>query len=225
MQHVAHEALRRFKNRSLSPVDLMEATIRRAEALKTSINAFTYCHFDEAMDLARTAEAKYARGARTGALEGLPIGIKDESEIKGKPTSSGSLIMKDYVATQTSTVNGRVIAAGGIVHARTATPEFSCAGTTWSRLWGVTRNPWNTKFTCGGSSGGAAASLAAFATPAFAQENPAAADDDSGGIEEIIVTAQKREQNLQDVPVAVTAFSAATIAASVSDVAALTEAR
>jgi iron complex outermembrane receptor protein len=57
----------------------------------------------------------------------------------------------------------------------------------------------------------AAASLAAFATPAFAQENPPAADDNSGGIEEIIVTAQKREQNLQDVPVAVTAFSAATI--------------
>lgn len=157
----AYEALRRFKNRSLSPVDLMEATIRRAEALNTSVNAFTYCHFDEAMDLARKAEAKYARGARTRALEGLPIGIKDESEIMGKPTSSGSLIMKDYVATQTSTVNSRVMAAGGIVHARTATPEFSCSATTWSRLWGVTRNPWNPQFTCGGSSGGAAASLAA----------------------------------------------------------------
>ena len=112
------------------------------------------------MALAKKAEAKYAKGARTGALEGLPIGIKDESYIKGKPTSNGSLIMKDYVGDHTSPMNERIIAAGGIVHARTATPEFSCAGYTWSRLWGVTRNPWNRKFTPGGSSGGSAASLA-----------------------------------------------------------------
>ena len=156
----AHEALRRFKARELSPVELMEATIRRAEALKSSVNALTFTHFDEAMDKARKAEAKYARGARTRALEGLPVGIKDESEIAGKPTSSGSLIFKDNVATQTSTMNARIMAAGGIVHARTATPEFSCAGTTWTRAWGVTRNPWNRDFTPGGSSGGAGASLA-----------------------------------------------------------------
>ncbi|MDG3579508.1 amidase [Rhizobium sp. YJ-22] len=157
----AHEALRRFKSRELSPIELMEATIRRAEAVQPAINAFTYTHYDEAMDLARKAEAKYARGARTGALEGLPVGIKDESEIEGKPSSVGSLIYKDNVATRTSTNNARIMAAGGIVHARTATPEFCCAGTTWSRLWGVTRNPWNTDFTCGGSSGGSGASLAA----------------------------------------------------------------
>jgi Asp-tRNA(Asn)/Glu-tRNA(Gln) amidotransferase A subunit family amidase len=157
----AHEALRSFRARKLSPVELMEATIRRAEAVKSPINAFTYTHHDEAMDLARKAEAKYARGARTRALEGLPVGIKDESGIKGKPTSSGSLVLKDHVATETSTMNARIMAAGGIIHARTATPESTCAGTTWSRLWGVTRNPWNPEFTCGGSSGGAAASLAA----------------------------------------------------------------
>ncbi len=63
----ATEALRRFRARELSPVELMEATIRRAEAVKEPINAFTYTHFDEAMDRARKAEAKYAKGARTGA--------------------------------------------------------------------------------------------------------------------------------------------------------------
>ncbi|QYZ69980.1 amidase [Neotabrizicola shimadae] len=156
----AHEAMRRFKARDLSPVELMEAVIARAEAVKDPVNAFTYTHFDEAMDQARKAEAKFARSARTRALEGLPIGIKDESEIKGKPTSSGSLILKDHIADQTSTNNARIMAAGGIIHARTATPEFSCAGTTWTRLWGVTRNPWNPAYTCGGSSGGSGASLA-----------------------------------------------------------------
>ena len=156
----ASEALRQFKAKKLSPVELMAATIARAEATKRKINCLTYTHFDEAMDGARKAEAKYARGARVGTLEGLPIGIKDESYIKGKPTSMGSLIMKDYVGTHTSPINQRIMKAGGIVHARTATPEFSCAGYTWSKLWGVTRNPWNPKFTPGGSSGGTAASLA-----------------------------------------------------------------
>jgi amidase len=157
----AQEALRRFRNRELSPVELMEATIRRAETTKAPINELTYTHFDEAMDRARRAEAKYAKGTRTVALEGLPVGIKDESEIKGKPTSVGSLLHKDHVGVRTSTMNARIMAAGGIVHARTATPEFCCSGVTWSRLWGVSRNPWNPEFTCGGSSGGAGASLAA----------------------------------------------------------------
>ena len=157
----ASEAIKRFKAKKLSPVELMEAVIRRAEATKDKVNAFTNTHFDEAMALAKKAEAKYAKGRKTGPLEGLPVGIKDESYIKGKPTTGGSLIMKDFVADATSTMNERVMAAGGIVHARTATPEFSCAAYTWSRLWGVTRNPWNTKFTPGGSSGGAGASLAA----------------------------------------------------------------
>ena len=156
----AHEALRLFKAKKLSPVELMQATIRRAEATRSSINCFTFTHFEEAMKLAARAEAKYARGARTGALEGLPIGIKDESYIKGKPTSHGSLLSRDAVGGHTSIMNERIMKAGGIVHARTATPEFSCAGYTWSKRWGVTRNPWNRDFTPGGSSGGAAATLA-----------------------------------------------------------------
>ena len=81
----AHEALARFRAKTLSPVELMQAVIARAEAVKDPINAFTFTHFDEAMDRARKAEAKYAKGQRTRALEGLPIGIKDENEIAGKP--------------------------------------------------------------------------------------------------------------------------------------------
>lgn len=156
----ATTALAMFKARTLSPVELMQAVIARVEAVEPKINALTYRYFDEAMDQAKTAEARYARGSRTRALEGLPIGIKDESYLKGKPTSGGSLIQKDQVFDTTSPINGRILQAGGIVHARTATPEYSCATFTWSRLWGVTRNPWNPAFTPGGSSGGAAASLA-----------------------------------------------------------------
>ena len=157
----ATEALGLFKAKKLSPVELLEAQIARAEEVEPTINAFTFTHYDEARALAKKAEARYAAGETTGALEGLPIGIKDESYIAGKPTSNGSLSMKDFVAETTTIVNERILAAGGIVHARTATPEFSCAGYCHSKLWGVTHNPWNPDFTPGGSSGGSSASLAA----------------------------------------------------------------
>ena len=157
----ATDAIKRFKEKTLSPVELLDELIKRAGEVEPQINALTFRHFDEAREKAKTAEHKYATGKRTRPLEGLPIGIKDENFIKGKPTSSGSLIMKDFVADRTSVGNERIMRAGGIVHARTATPEFSSAAYTNSRLWGVTRNPWNPEFTPGGSSGGSAASLAA----------------------------------------------------------------
>ena len=156
----ADEAISAFKAKTLSPVELVDAIIDQSEKVNNTVNAFTYTFFDEARAQAKLAEKNYANGEKTGDLEGLPIGIKDESGIKGQPLSKGSLIYKDYIAEDTSPVNQRVLDAGGIVHARTATPEFSCAGFTWSRQWGVTRNPWNNDFTSGGSSGGSSASLA-----------------------------------------------------------------
>ena len=108
----ATEALARFRDKSLSPVELMAAVIARAEQTEPKLNAITYRHFDEAMDSARKAEARYAKGGRTRALEGLPVAIKDESYIKGKPTSNGSLILKDHVADHTSPVNERILRAG-----------------------------------------------------------------------------------------------------------------
>ena len=155
----ATEALERFADKSLSPVELLQAQIAKAEATKDSINAFTFTHFDEALDMARASEARWAKSAPIGSLDGLPVAIKDESHIAGKPTSYGSLITKDFVPDTTSPMNQPILAEGAIVHARTATPEYSCAGFCWSRLWGVTRNPWNPAFTPGGSSGGSAASL------------------------------------------------------------------
>lgn len=162
----ASEAAALFRKKKLSPVELMHAVIARAEAVQPKINAFTFTHYDEALDLAKQAEAKFMKkDGRVGPLEGLPVAVKDESWIAGKPTSYGSLITKDFVPDKTSPNNERILKAGGIVHARTATPEFSCASYTHSRLWGVTRNPWNRRYTTGGSSGGSGASLAAGTSP------------------------------------------------------------
>ncbi len=161
----ATEALARFKARTLSPVELMQAVIYRAEAVNPTINAFTYTFFDRALDQAKAAEARYAKtDGRTRALEGIPIVIKDETAIKGERTTSGSLIKKDHIDEADSRIVERIKRAGAIIHGRSTAPEFACAGVTHSKLWGVTRNPWNPDFTPGGSSGGAAAQLAAGTT-------------------------------------------------------------
>jgi Asp-tRNA(Asn)/Glu-tRNA(Gln) amidotransferase A subunit family amidase len=158
----ARDALRLFRSRELSPVELMEAVIRRAEHVEPAINAFPHTYYEEALDSARAAEARYAgAGPRPRPLEGLPVAIKDETPIAGQPLTQASLIYKDDVADHTAVVPERVMRAGGIVHARSATPEFSAAPFTHSRLYGITRNPWNTNYSPGGSTGGGAAALAA----------------------------------------------------------------
>jgi amidase len=161
----ATEALAAFKSRKLSPVELMGALIARAEAVEPKINAFPMKHFDRALSEAKKAEDRYMKtDGRLRPLEGIACAIKDETTIKGWRSTFGSLVFKDNVDSYTAPPAERVIKAGAIIHARSAAPEFSCAPFTHSRLWGVTRTPWNLDYSCGGSSGGAGASLAAGST-------------------------------------------------------------
>jgi amidase len=158
----ATEALRRFKAKTLSPVELLQAVIDRADAVLPQVNAFANRHDDEAMDRARAAEALYQKSdGRPRPLEGLPIGLKDEAGWKDHPVTVGSLLLKDEISTENTPTTERVLESGGIIHAQTTVPEFCCASVTWSRLWGVTHSPWNLALTCGGSSGGSGAALAA----------------------------------------------------------------
>ena len=158
----ASEALRLFRTRELSPVELLTAVIARAEAVEPVINAFAETRYDEALELARAAQERYAgTGPPPRPLDGLPVAVKEEAPIAGQKNTLGSLPLRETVADHTAAFVQRIIDAGGIVHARTTTPEFCCAPVTWTKLWGVTRNPWNTAYSPGGSSGGSAASLAA----------------------------------------------------------------
>lgn len=158
----ATQALALFRSRELSPVELMEAVIARADDVEPDINAFAHTYYDRARQQAKEAERRYATDPdAVGPLEGLPIALKDEVEVAGEPATMASLVYRDEVAETTTPFAGRVLESGGIVHARSTTPEFSCAGFTHSKLYGVTRNPWNLHFGVGGSSGGSGASLAA----------------------------------------------------------------
>jgi Asp-tRNA(Asn)/Glu-tRNA(Gln) amidotransferase A subunit family amidase len=157
----ATEALGLFRKKQLSPVELMEAVVSRAHAVEPTVNALCVTYFDEALEAAHLAGAAYmGRGEPPGPLTGLPVGVKEEMPIAGRSWQLGSLAHKSDIACHTGLVAERILEAGGIIHARTATPEFSCAPFTHSRLWGVTRNPWNAEYAAGGSSGGSGAALA-----------------------------------------------------------------
>jgi amidase len=157
----ATEAVERFKTKSLSPVELLRAQIDRIEKLEPSLNALTYTYFDKALEQARMAETRYARGQAVRPLEGITCAIKDFHAIEGEIATSGSRVFADFRPDQTTPTIERLIDAGAIVHGRTTTSEFAHAGVTKSLLWGISRNPWNPEFSPGGSSGGAGASLAA----------------------------------------------------------------
>ena len=156
----ATQAIAAFKAGTLSPVTLMEATLARIEAVNPALNAFTEVHRERALDRARAAEAAYARG-EARPLEGIPVAIKDFHPVAGELTTFGSKVYADHRPTRSAPTVARLLEAGGIMHARTTTPEFAYAPTTASPLWGVTRNPWNLEHAPGGSSGGAGAALAA----------------------------------------------------------------
>jgi aspartyl-tRNA(Asn)/glutamyl-tRNA(Gln) amidotransferase subunit A len=140
-------------------------TINQTERVEAGVNAFTETFFETALAQAHLAEKSYMGvGPHPRKLEGIPVALKDEVPIAGLPLTEGSLARVDVVAESTAPIAERIMAAGGIVHARTTTPEFCCAGFTHSKLWGVTRNPWNPDLSPGGSSGGSGASLAAGTT-------------------------------------------------------------
>jgi Asp-tRNA(Asn)/Glu-tRNA(Gln) amidotransferase A subunit family amidase len=157
----AVEATRLFRSKELSPVELLEALITQSERVEPDINAFSDTFFEQAMEQARLAETKYVNEQAVGLLEGIAVAIKDEVDVKGQRNTEGSLIHEHRMACEDAILVARLRSEGAIFHARSTCPEFCSLWNTQSRLFGVTRNPWNLEITPGGSSGGSGASLAA----------------------------------------------------------------
>jgi Asp-tRNA(Asn)/Glu-tRNA(Gln) amidotransferase A subunit family amidase len=162
----AAEALERFRAKSLSPLELLDGLIDWIDTVEPAVNAVAERLIDRARRQASAATERYvSRPEDVRPLEGLPVAVKAEQPIEGHPWSDGSLAYAERIADVTHPVVERIERAGGAIHLRTTTPEFSCAAFTHSKLWGVTRNPWNLDYSPGGSSGGSAAALAAGMAP------------------------------------------------------------
>jgi Asp-tRNA(Asn)/Glu-tRNA(Gln) amidotransferase A subunit family amidase len=156
----ALELVELVKSGQISPLELMEETIARIEAVNPILNAFVSLRAQEAIDEAKVLTERLASGKVLDPLAGLPFGVKDLEDVKDMVTSFGSIPYKDNVAQKDSIQVSRLKATGAIVVGKTNTPEFGFTGFTKNRLYGVTRNPWNTERTPGGSSGGSAAAVA-----------------------------------------------------------------
>ena len=161
----ATEALALFKSRELSPLELMNHIIEQSSHTEPLVNALCDQYFENALTQARQAEKRYLRDSDTlSMLDGIPMAVKDDTSITGKRTTTGSMLNRNHIDQHTNPSIERLTDAGAIIHARTTCPEFCWAWVCYSKLYGVTRNPWNTDYSCGGSSGGSAASLAAGST-------------------------------------------------------------
>src|SRR5437867_5420876 len=125
------------------------------------VNAFCTLTADQALAAAREAEQALMRGQARGALHGVPFSIKDLHYTKDVRTMSGSFIFETRVPDVDPPAVRRLKQAGGVMLGKTTTPEFGWKGLGDSPLTGITRNPWNTGMTTGGSSAGAGAAAAA----------------------------------------------------------------
>jgi len=158
----AVEAVARLKRRELTPLDLVEASAKRIAEVEPAVNALPTLCLDRARDHARRLMSGKANEAEreAGWLAGLPVSIKDLTDVAGVRTTYGSPLFADHVPAKSHPLVERVERKGGIVMAKSNTPEFGAGGSTFNEVFGRTRNPWNTSLTCGGSTGGGAVSVA-----------------------------------------------------------------
>jgi amidase len=148
----------------VSPIELLDAAIERAEQLNPAINALTFTWFDTAREIARNLPTNSAM-----PLRGVPFILKDlHAAMKGHPLSNGNKAMKAAAlnSTYTAEIVQRFINAGLVIFGRGNSPEFGSVPTTEPEAWGPTRNPWDTNRMAGGSSGGSAAAVASGIVPA-----------------------------------------------------------
>lgn len=154
-----------IRSRELSPVEVVETYLARIDELNPEINAVIWRNDDEVRAAAREAERAVLAGDDLGPFHGVPIPIKDLSDVAGQPNTHSSLAISDAPRTTTDLGVQKLQAAGFLLMGRTNSPELGPLTTAENARHGNTRNPWNTAFTPGGSSGGAAAAVAAGMAP------------------------------------------------------------
>lgn len=154
-----------IRTREVSPVEVMEAHLRRVEALNPSLNAIVTLAPD-ALERALEAEVAMMRGELKGALHGVPFTVKDTIDTAGLRTTSGSALRANHVPAVDATAVARLKAAGAIVLGKTNVAELAMTYEADNSVFGRTNNPHDLSFTSGGSSGGEAAAISCGLSPA-----------------------------------------------------------
>lgn len=150
----------------LTAEGLLDRCLERVSRLDPRLNSFVALDKTGARAAARASDALLSRGAPRSPLEGIPISVKDSIHVGGMRSTWGSRALADFTPEKDELPVARLRAAGAVILGKTNVPELTLEGYTRNDLFGVTRNPWDTRLTPGGSSGGAAAGVAAGLVPA-----------------------------------------------------------
>ena len=156
----AAELARAYARGETTPSAHLEQLLGRIAELNPQLNAIIALD-PRAREAARESSERIAAKRARSPLEGVPFTVKDSIPVAGLACTWGSRLFEHYVAAEDELPVARLRAAGALILGKTNVPEFTIEGYTWNPLFGVTRNPWNTQLTPGGSSGGAVASVAA----------------------------------------------------------------
>jgi aspartyl-tRNA(Asn)/glutamyl-tRNA(Gln) amidotransferase subunit A len=154
----AAELLELYRERKLSPVEATKAALARIDRLNPIVNAYLHVDRDGALAAAKASEVRWAIGAPKGLVDGVPIGIKDNVLVAGMPARFGSKLTAEVPQTMDAPAVARMREHGAIILGKTTMPEYGWKAVGDSPLTGITRNPWDTRMTPGGSSSGAVAS-------------------------------------------------------------------
>ena len=167
----ATELQRRYRDRSLTPLAVVQAVLDRMDTVNPRLGAVVARRDDAVLADAEAATKRFAQGAALSALDGIPLTVKDSLFSADLPTTCGTAALRDHRQVHDELAAGRAFAGGALLIGKTNVPEFANDGYTANPLFGATGNPWNPTLTPGGSSGGAVAAVAAGIAPlAIAQD-------------------------------------------------------
>jgi aspartyl-tRNA(Asn)/glutamyl-tRNA(Gln) amidotransferase subunit A len=165
---------RLIREKEVSPVEVVEASLSRIQSLEPGLNSFITLLSDQALSAARKAEREIQAGRYRGPLHGIPVGLKDLFYVKGVRNTSGSRICDTFIPHYDSTVTARLKEAGAILLGKLNLHPFAYGVTGENEEYGPMHNPWNTRLITGGSSGGSGSAVAS-------GECTLAAGTDTGG--------------------------------------------
>jgi aspartyl-tRNA(Asn)/glutamyl-tRNA(Gln) amidotransferase subunit A len=151
--------------RKISSVELTQTFIDRTKAVEDRVRAFNSFDVADALTQARASDARRAAGHARGALDGIPVGLKDVIAVAGQPLTCSSKMLANFVSPYDATVATRLKNAGAVLWGRLNMDEFAMGSSTENSAFQTTSNPWDLERVPGGSSGGPAAALAAGEAP------------------------------------------------------------
>jgi len=155
-----HEIIEGIRSKEFSPIEIVDAHLKRIESCEPKLNAFVHLDPHEARVQASVKQSAVLRGDPVGPLHGVPLTIKSCIDVASWPAPAGSALRMGYIPKHDAPLVSRLKAAGAILLGNTNTPEFLMAYETNNLLKGRTSNPWNLAYSAGGSSGGEAAAIA-----------------------------------------------------------------